>query len=238
MAFSAAHEGPLGAEACSAFCFSAGHGLAALSEQGRCLCGVAQLPNTSSTCLPFCSDLPLPPAPACRRPTLLQNAFPASPGATLVGPHGPLASGQPAAFHVTASLPVSSTRWDFGDGSPEVDIAGPATTHRYMLPGRYRVIVVLALGAGSAQLGTEVQVEVAPAALELMCPASVHIDETLELRVRNRGGSGLQATYSIVALDEEPAQGGYPHATGPGSPRWFLTPGSGAHGAESWVGTH
>ncbi|XP_019504061.1 PREDICTED: polycystin-1 isoform X1 [Hipposideros armiger] len=206
VAFSAAHEGPLVAEACSAFCFSAGQGLAALSEQGRCLCGVVQPPNTSSACLPFCSGLPLPPAPACRGPTLLQNAFPASPGATLVGPHGPLASGQPAAFHVTALLPVSSTRWDFGDSSPKVDIAGPAATHRYMLPRRYRVTVVLALGAGSAQLETEVQVEAAPAALELVCPASVHIDETLELGVRNRGGSGLKATYSIMALDEELAQ--------------------------------
>lgn len=238
VAFSAAHEGPLVAEACSAFCFSAGQGLAALSEQGRCLCGVAQPPNTSSACLPFCSGLPLPPAPACRGPTLLQNAFPASPGAALVGPHGPLASGQPAVFHVTALLPVSSTRWDFGDSSPKVDIAGPAATHRYMLPRRYRVTVVLALGAGSAQLETEVQVEAAPAALELVCPASVHIDETLELGVRNVGGSDLKATYSIVALDEELAQGGYLPATGPGSPRLFLTPRSGAHGEESWVGIH
>lgn len=217
VAFSAAHESPLVPEACSAFCFSAGQGLAALSEQGHCLCGVAQPPNTSSACLPFCSGLPLPPAPTCRGPTLLQNVFPASPGATLVGPHGPLASGQPAAFHVTASLPVSSTRWDFGDGSPEVDIAGPAATHRYVLPGRYPVTVVLALGAGSARLGMDVQVEAAPTALELVCPASVHTDEPLELGVRNRGGSGLAATYNIVALGEAPAQGGC--LLGPGHPR-------------------
>ncbi|XP_029802283.1 polycystin-1 isoform X2 [Suricata suricatta] len=206
VAFSAAHEGPLGPEACGAFCFAAGQGLGALSEQGWCLCGGAQPPNASSACLPLCSSPPLPLAPACGGPTLLQNVFPASPGATLVGPQGPLASGQPAAFHVTAFLPVSSTRWDFGDGSPEVDVAGSAATHRYSLPGRYRVTAVLALGAGSAQLRAAVHVEAAPAALELACPVSVRSDETLKLGIRNRGGSDLEAAYSIVAVGEEPVQ--------------------------------
>lgn len=236
--FSAAHEGPLLPEACSAFCFSAGQDLAAFSEQGHCLCGVAQSPNTSSACLPFCSGSPLPHTPACRGPTLLRNVFPASPGTALVGPQGPLASGQLATFHVTASLPISSTHWDFGDGSPEVDISGPIATHRYVLPGHYQVTAVLTLGAGSARIGTEVQVEAAPAALELVCPASVHSDETLELGIRNRGGSGLEATYSIVALNEEPAQGGCLPAAGPEPPFLFITPGSGAGGAESQVGTH
>ena len=92
-------------------------------------------------------------------PSLLQHVFPASPGAALLGPQGPLASGQPAVFHVTASLPVSSTHWDFGDGSPEVDVAGPDATHRYVLPGRYPVTALLALGVGSARLGVEVQVD-------------------------------------------------------------------------------
>lgn len=206
VAFSAAHEGPLTPEACGAFCFAAGNGLGAFSDQGWCLCGAAQPPNTSSACLPFCSGAPLALAPACGGPTLLQNIFPASPGAALVGPQGPLASGQPAAFHVTASLPVSSTRWDFGDGSPKVDIAGPATTHRYLLPGLYHVTVVLALGAGSAQVETQVHVEAAPASLELTCLTSVRSDETLKFGIRNRGGSDLEATYSIVAVGEEPAQ--------------------------------
>lgn len=208
VAFSAAPEGPLAPEACGALCFAAGQALAALSEHGRCLCGSAQPHNSSSACLPSCSGPSLPPAPACRGPSLLQHIFPASPGAALLGPQGPLASGQPAAFHVTASLPVSSTHWDFGDGSPEVDVAGPDATHRYVLPGRYPVTAVLALGAGSARLGAEVRVEAAPADLELVCVASVHSDETLQLGVRNRGGSGLEAAYSIVALGEEPAQGG------------------------------
>ncbi|KAI5932677.1 Polycystin-1 [Manis javanica] len=206
VAFRTAREGPLAPKACSAFCFAAGQGLAALSEQGQCLCGTAQPPNASSACLPFCSSPPLRPAPACGGPTLLQNIFPASPGATLLGPQGPLASGQPAAFHITASLPISSTHWDFGDGSPEVDVAGPSATHRYVLPGRYHVTAVLAQGAGSAWLGVDVKVEAAPAALELVCLVSVRSEETFELSVRNRGGSDLDATYSIMTLGDEPAQ--------------------------------
>ncbi|XP_060028588.1 polycystin-1 isoform X1 [Erinaceus europaeus] len=200
MVFLAAWEEPLAPEACGAVCFAAGRGLAACSDQGLCLCGPVQPPNASEACLAFCSTPPLL-TPACGGPTLLRHTFPTSPGATLVGPPGPLASGQPAAFHVSALLPVNATRWDFGDGSPEVGVAGPATSHRYVLPGHYHVTAVLALGAGSAQLGVDVQVEAAPATLELHCPPSVHSDTPLELGIRNRGGSGLKATYSIVALD-------------------------------------
>ncbi|XP_042554282.1 polycystin-1 isoform X1 [Dipodomys spectabilis] len=206
VAFSSAHEGPLEPEACGALCFSAGKGLAALAEQGRCVCGALQLPNTSAACQSLCSSLLQPPSPTCSGPTLLQNVFPASPGATLVGPHGPLASGRPAAFHIAAPLPIGSTRWDFGDGSPGVGVAGSAATHQYALPGRYHVTAVLVMGSSSALLGTEVRVEAAPAALELLCPASLHSDESLELSIRNRGGSALEATYTILALDEEPAR--------------------------------
>lgn len=89
-------------------------------------------------------------------------------------------------------------------------MAGPAATHSYVLPGGYHVTVVLALGTASALLKTEVQVEMAPTVLELVCPSSVHSDESLELGIRHRGGSALQVTYSILALDKVPAQGAYP----------------------------
>lgn len=91
-----------------------------------------------------------------------------------------------------------------------MDMAGPNATHSYVLPGSYHVTVVLALGAGSALLETEVQVEAAPTVLELVCPSSVHSDESLELGIRHRGGSALEVTYTILALDKEPAQGAYP----------------------------
>ncbi|XP_040829428.1 polycystin-1-like isoform X2 [Ochotona curzoniae] len=201
-----ARGGQLAPETCSAFCFSTGHELAALSEQGECLCGAPQPLNTSLACLSLCSSSPPSPSPACGGPSLLQHVFPASPGAVLEGPRGPLASGWPAAFHITAPLPIQSTRWDFGDGSPKTDTAGSATTHRYLLPGHYHVTALLALGAGSAMLGTEVWVEAAPAALGLVCPSLVRSNESLKLGVQNRGGSGLEATYSIMALGEEPAQ--------------------------------
>ncbi|KAG8506400.1 Polycystin-1 [Galemys pyrenaicus] len=219
VAFTAVHPGPLAPQACAALCFGAGRGLAALSEQGQCLCG-AQHPDASA-CRPFCLGPALPPA--CGAPTLLPDVFPASPGAALVGPSGPLASGQPAAFHITAPLPVSATRWDFGDGSPEVAVAGPTATHRYMLPGRYTVTAQLAVGAGSARLGAEVRVEAVPTALELLCPASVISDQALELGIRNRGGSDLEATYRIMSLDGEPAQVVHPLCP----PDTAIFPGSG-----------
>ncbi|XP_075420577.1 polycystin-1 isoform X3 [Tenrec ecaudatus] len=208
VAFSVAHEDPLAPEACSAFCFSTGQGLAALSEQGTCLCGVAQSPNASTACLSLCNGSPLPPT--CGGPKLLPHVFPASPGATLESPRGALAAGRLAAFRVTALLPVSSVCWDFGDGSPEVVMAGATAMHRYLLPGHYSVKARLALGAASAQLASEVQVEAVPAVLELLCPASVRSHQGLELSLRNRGGTGLEVTYSIVALDEQPARAVHP----------------------------
>ncbi|XP_010854239.1 PREDICTED: polycystin-1-like, partial [Bison bison bison] len=104
VAFLAAPEGPLAPEACSALCFAAGQALAALSEQGRCLCGAARPPNASSACLPSCSGPSLPPAPACRGPSLLQHVFPASPGATLLGPQGPLCRPQPRSLLGTLAI--------------------------------------------------------------------------------------------------------------------------------------
>ncbi|KAM9583754.1 polycystin-1 isoform 1-T1 [Trichechus inunguis] len=204
VAFSVAQEGPLVPEACGAFCFTLGQGLAALSEQGLCLCGAARPRNVSATCLLFCSGAP--PPPACGGPTLLSHVFPATPGATLEGPLGALAAGHPAAFRVTTPLPIGSIFWDFGDGSPEVDVTGAAATHRYLLPGRYQVTARLALGAASAQVATQVWVEAAPAALQLLCPSPVRSNQSLQLGIRNRGGTGLTAAYSITALDEEPAR--------------------------------
>ncbi|XP_006893940.1 PREDICTED: polycystin-1 [Elephantulus edwardii] len=203
-AFSVAYGDALPPEACSAFCFAEGQDLAALSDQGLCLCGAPQPPNTSVGCLPFCSSVP--PPPACGAPTLLPNVFPATPGATLEPPLGALTVGRPTSFRVIAPLPIGSVHWNFGDGSLEVDIPGAAITHRFLLPGHYQVTARLALGAASTQLTTEVLVEAAPAALELVCPSPVPSNRSLELSIRNQGGTGLEVTYSILALDEEPAQ--------------------------------
>lgn len=209
VAFSAAHDGPLTPEACGALCFAAGQDLAALSEQGHCLCGSTQPPNASSACVAWCSPPP-GPRPACGGPTLLQHPFPASPGAALVGPQGAVAAGQPVTFHVTALLPVSATRWLFGDGGPEVGVAGPAASHRYVLPGRYHVTVLLTLGVGVTRLAAEVQVDTAPSALELECAPTVRSGEPLKLHVRNRGGTSLEVAYRILSVSEQPARGAPP----------------------------
>ncbi|XP_055991185.1 polycystin-1 [Sorex fumeus] len=204
-AFSAEGGGPLAPEACGAICFAAGQDLAAFSKQGQCLCGSTRRLNASAACLAVCSGPPSP-GPTCGGPTLVQQPFPASPGAALLGPPGALASGQPADFHVTAPLPISAAHWVFGDGSPEVGMAGPNATHCYMLPGRYQVSVQLALGVGVVRLATEVQVDAVPSALELECVPTVRSGESLELRVRNRGGTGLEVTYSILSMSEQPAR--------------------------------
>ncbi|XP_074135622.1 polycystin-1 isoform X2 [Sminthopsis crassicaudata] len=202
--FSAAHDGVLAQNICSAFCFSIGQEYGGLSEEGSCFCGKAHSPNASSSCLLFCSGLPASPA-ACRVPIILHNVFPASLEASLWGPEVPQPAGHPVTFNVSTLLPANNLRWDFGDGTWALT-TGLAASHRFILPGHYNVTADLTLEANTALLWTEVQVEAVPTELELLCPSWLQNNESLEFDIRNRGGTGLSAIYSIVAESEQPAR--------------------------------
>ncbi|XP_051825452.1 polycystin-1 isoform X2 [Antechinus flavipes] len=202
--FSAAHDGVLAQNICSAFCFSIGQEYGGLSEEGSCFCGKAHSPNASSSCLLFCSGLPASPA-ACRVPVILHNVFPASLEASLWGPEVPQPAGHPVTFNVSTLLPANNLRWDFGDGTSALT-TGLAVSHRFILPGHYNVTADLSLEANTALLWTEVQVEAVPTELELLCPSWLQNNESLEFDIWNRGGTGLSAIYSITAESEQPAR--------------------------------
>ncbi|XP_036595473.1 polycystin-1 [Trichosurus vulpecula] len=202
--FSAAHDGVLARSFCSAFCFSLGQEYGGLSEEGCCFCGKAHSTNASSSCLLFCPGFTASPA-ACRVPIILHNVFPASLEASLLGPGVPQPAGHPVAFNVSTPLPANDLRWDFGDGALAL-ITGPAASHRFTLPGHYNVTAVLTLEARTALLWTEVQIEAVPTELELLCPSWLQNNESLEFSIRNRGGTGLSAIYSIMAESEQPAR--------------------------------
>uniref|UniRef100_A0A4X2KWQ0 Polycystin 1, transient receptor potential channel interacting n=1 Tax=Vombatus ursinus TaxID=29139 RepID=A0A4X2KWQ0_VOMUR len=202
--FSAAHDGVLAQNFCSAFCFSLGQEYGGLSEEGYCFCGKAHSPNASSSCLLFCPGFTASPA-ACRVPIILHNVFPASLEASLVGPGVPQPTDHLVAFKVSTPLPVNNLRWDFGDGTL-ASITGSATSHRFFLPGHYNVTAILTLEARTTLLWTEVQVEAVPTELELLCPSWLQNNESLEFDIRNRGGTGLSAIYSIMAENKQPAQ--------------------------------
>ncbi|KAM9101905.1 polycystin-1 isoform 2-T2 [Sarcophilus harrisii] len=202
--FSAAHDGVLAQNICSAFCFSIGQEYGGLSEEGSCFCGKAHSPNASSSCLLFCSGLPASPA-ACRVPIILHNVFPASLEASLWGPEVPQPAGHPVTFNVSTLLSANNLRWDFGDGTSALT-TGLAVSHRFILPGHYNVTADLTLEANTALLWTEVQVEAVPTELELLCPSWLQNNESLEFDIRNRGGTGLSAIYSIMAESEQPAR--------------------------------
>ncbi|XP_072455619.1 polycystin-1 isoform X2 [Notamacropus eugenii] len=202
--FSAMHDGVLAQNFCSAFCFSLGQEYGGLSEEGHCFCGKAHSPNASSSCLLFCPGFTASPA-ACRVPVILHNVFPASLEASLLGPGVPQPAGHPVAFNVSTPLPANNLRWDFGDGALAL-ITGPASSHRFILPGHYNVTAVLTWEARTASLWTEVQVEAVPTELELLCPSWLRNNESLEFGIRNRGGTGLSAIYRIMAESEQPAR--------------------------------
>ncbi|XP_074053328.1 polycystin-1 isoform X2 [Macrotis lagotis] len=202
--FSATHDGVLAQNICSAFCFSLGQEYGGLSEEGSCFCGIARSPNASSSCLLFCPGHTASPV-GCRVPILLHNVFPASSGASLWGPRVPQPAGHPVTFNVTTLLPANNLHWDFGDGSLAL-ITGPTASHQFIFHGHYNVTALLTLEANTALLWTEVQIEAVPTELELLCPSWLQSNESLEFDIRNRGGSGLSAIFSILAESEQPAR--------------------------------
>ncbi|XP_059572446.1 polycystin-1 isoform X2 [Alligator mississippiensis] len=188
-------------EACSALCYAEDQDYGGFSDQGWCLCGAALQPNTSSACWSFCTEPA--PEPACRSPALVPSIFPARLQASFTGHRRPSSLHRAVAFHLSVPAAVSTLRWDFGDLSGVFSTTRHAALHKYALPGRYNVTATLLVGSRVSSVQTEVEVVAPPDEVELQCPSLVRTSESLDLRIRNRGGTGLSAAYSITAESEE-----------------------------------
>uniref|UniRef100_K7FII1 Polycystin 1, transient receptor potential channel interacting n=1 Tax=Pelodiscus sinensis TaxID=13735 RepID=K7FII1_PELSI len=198
--FTSVPSANLSEEACSALCYADAQEYGSLGAQAQCLCGVAVEPNSSSGCLPFCTEGSA--GQACGGPSLLRSFFPARLQASLTGPPRPHHRHHAAAFHVSAPDTVSTVQWDFGDHTGLRNTTEKAVLHQYASPGRYNVTVTLFVGARVAAVHTEVEVVAPPELIDLQCPAMVRTNESLDLRIRNRGGIGLPAVYRIVAEND------------------------------------
>ncbi|XP_067390392.1 polycystin-1 isoform X2 [Emydura macquarii macquarii] len=194
----------LSEETCSALCYAEGQEYSGLSDQKQCLCGVALEPNSSSGCLPFCTERSA--GRACGGPSLVHSTFPAQLHASFTGPRGPHSLHRTVAFDVSIPVAVSTLQWDFGDRSGLLNTTENTALHQYALPGRYNVTVTIAVGARITSMQTDVEVVAPPELIELQCPTLLRTNESLDLRIRNRGGTGLAAVYSITAENEEPGK--------------------------------
>uniref|UniRef100_A0A674J3I7 Polycystin 1, transient receptor potential channel interacting n=1 Tax=Terrapene triunguis TaxID=2587831 RepID=A0A674J3I7_9SAUR len=192
----------LSEETCSALCYAKAQEYGGFGDQEQCLCGVALEPNSSSGCLPFCTEDSA--RRACGGPSLVRSIFPARLHASFPGPRRPHGLHRMLAFNVSIPVAVSTLQWDFGDRSGLLNTTKNVALHQYALPGRYNVTVTLFMGARVTSVQTDVEVVAPPERIDLQCPTLVRTNESLDLRIRNRGGTGLAAVYSITAENEEP----------------------------------
>ncbi|NWU96861.1 PKD1 protein, partial [Upupa epops] len=199
--FTSVHAGNVTEESCSALCAAEDQEYGGFSPRGQCLCGTAQEANSSSACLPFCTEHL--PEQVCGGPSLIPSAFQAQLSVSFVGLQPRYSLQQAVLFNVSIPIAASTLLWDFGDQSQVLSTAGNAALHSYALPGHYNVTATVFVGTRVLHVLAEIEVVASPQQLELQCPSLVRTNESLDLRIRNRGGTGLAVLYGITAAAGE-----------------------------------
>ncbi|KAF4792010.1 Polycystin-1 [Turdus rufiventris] len=195
--FTSVHPGNLTEETCSALCYSQDQEYGGFSSQGQCLCGTAHESNSSSGCLPFCTEHLS--GQGCAGPSLVPLPFQAQLPVSFTGLQPQYSLDQPVLFNVSIPIAVSTLLWDFGDHSEVLNTTGHTAVHSYALPGHYNVTATIPVGSRRLSEQAEIEVVASPQQLELQCPSLVMANESLDIRIRNRGGTGLVVLYGITA---------------------------------------
>uniref|UniRef100_A0A8C2TGT6 Polycystin 1, transient receptor potential channel interacting n=1 Tax=Coturnix japonica TaxID=93934 RepID=A0A8C2TGT6_COTJA len=201
--FTSSHPGNLTEETCSALCYAEDQEYGGFSPQGQCLCGTAHEPNSSSSCLLFCTEHSS--GQACGGPSLIHFPFQAQLSVSFVGLKPRYSLHQAVLFNVSIPIAVSTLVWEFGDQTEVLNTTGNAAVHTYALPGQYNVTATLFVGTKVSYVQAEIEVVASPQQLELQCPSLIKTNESLDIRIRNRGGTGLTVLYGITAESGEPA---------------------------------
>ncbi|NXQ36582.1 PKD1 protein, partial [Alaudala cheleensis] len=195
--FTSVHPGNLTEETCSALCYSQDQEYGGFSSQGQCLCGTAHETNSSSGCLPFCTEHLS--GQGCGGPSLIPLPFQAQLPVSFTGLQPRYSLHQPVLFNVSIPIAVSTLLWDFGDQTEVLNTTGHTAVHSYALPGQYNITATVLVGSRVLQEQAEIEVVASPQQLELQCPSLVMTNESLDIRIRNRGGTGLAVLYGITA---------------------------------------
>lgn len=203
--FTSVHPGNLTEKTCSALCYSQDQEYGGFSSQGQCLCGTAHETNSSSGCLPFCTEHLS--GQGCGGPSLVPSPFQAQLPVSFTGLQPRYSLHQPVLFNVSIPIAVSTLLWEFGDQTEVLNTTGHSAVHTYALPGQYNVTATILVGSRILYEQAEIEVVASPQQLELQCPSLVMTNESLDIRIRNRGGTGLAVLYGITAETGELGRG-------------------------------
>ncbi|XP_069726043.1 polycystin-1 isoform X2 [Phaenicophaeus curvirostris] len=206
--FTSVHPGNLTEEICSALCYAEDQKYGGFGTQGQCLCGTAHGTNSSSGCLPFCTEHL--PGQACGGPSLVPSPFQAQLPVSFTGLQPRYSLHQAVLFNISIPIAVSTLKWEFGDQTEVLNTTGNAAVHTYALPGQYNVTATVFVGTRVLYAQAGVEVVASPQQLELQCPSLVRTNESLDIRIRNRGGTGLAVLYGITTEAGEPGRAVHP----------------------------
>ncbi|XP_062444513.1 polycystin-1 isoform X3 [Rhea pennata] len=199
--FTSVFPGNLTEETCSALCYAEDQEYGGFSAQGQCLCGTAHEPNSSSGCLPFCTEHLS--GQACGGPSHVRSPFQAQLPVSFTGLQPRYSLHQAVLFNISIPIAVSTLQWEFGDQSEVLNTTGSTAIHTYVLPGQYNVTATLFVGTKVSYVQAEIEVVASPQEIELQCPSLIKTNESLDIQIRNRGGTGLAVLYSITAESGE-----------------------------------
>ncbi|XP_073537692.1 polycystin-1-like [Phyllobates terribilis] len=185
---------PFTDDACLALCFRHGFSYYSRDDIQRCLCG-SVTSQINSSCVETCTKSG--DGNSCNK-TIIQKLQSVKVAVSLSAfPH--FSVFQTSCFHVEASAPVQRFVWEFKDGSKPVTTAGGVITHKYSLPGQYKVNVKAEGQEPAAELQVTVTVPVYGA--ELQCPMVAQTGQSLEVWLSVKHGTHLRAVYGVHQQD-------------------------------------
>ncbi|XP_044155397.1 polycystin-1-like [Bufo gargarizans] len=184
----------LSMEACLALCFSHGYSYYSRDDIQRCLCGSVSS-QVNGSCVGICSRSG--ERNTCNK-TIIQEPRSVQVAVSL-STYSHYSVFQPSGFHAEASAPVQQFVWEFKDGSKPVTTAGGDVTHKYSLPGQYRVKVKAEGQEPAAERLVSVTVPVDTA--ELQCPMMAQTGQSLEVWLKVKQGTHIRAVYGVHRQD-------------------------------------
>ncbi|MBN3322381.1 PKD1 protein, partial [Atractosteus spatula] len=198
--FSSSTSGNFTRDSCNAHCFKTGQLYGGLGSKNECLCSTNSEPNfiSESQCSAACADNQV--MKNCGW-TLAKEVFLVDFAASFRQLQA-FSVHKEATLSVSISVSVSTLSWDFGDLTPLLNTTTTWASHKYALPGRYRVKVTLWSGNKDKTIHTDIDV-IIPARLEVKCPTVVTTNDSIDVWVWNLGGTDLAVDWRITGNGNE-----------------------------------
>ncbi|XP_069807967.1 polycystin-1-like [Dendropsophus ebraccatus] len=186
----------LSSEACLALCFRHGYSYYSRDASQRCLCGSVVL-EINGSCAGLCSRSG--DSNTCNK-TIIQELHSIQ-VAVFASAFSHCSVFQPCGFHVEASAPVQRFVWEFKDGSKPVTTASGVVSHKYSLPGQYKVTVKAEGQESSEELLVTMTIPIDM--VDLQCPVITPTGQSLEVWMQVRQGTHLRVVYGVQQLDRQ-----------------------------------